>query len=570
MENSEGKRTTPSFVSFTKNGIVVGEAAKRLQSLHSLTTVSAVKRLIGVKYNQLTEQQKKMNSFKIIPGPNNDAWVSINNKSYSPSQISSFILSKLKKDSEMRLNKKIDSAVITCPAYFNDAQRQATKDAGRIAGFNVKRIINEPTAAALAYGLKADKSNEGRVVAVYDLGGGTFDISILEISKGIFQVRATNGDTFLGGEDFDNRIAEYLSQQFTKQTKKRIVKGSKSWQRLKEQAERSKCELSSANESYISLPYLAGDSNLELTLTKNVLDNLTREIAKRTEKPCLKCLKDAGLRSKDITDVVLIGGMTRMPLIRQTVRNIFNKLPNSSVNPDEAVAIGAAMQASVLEGKKKDIILVDVTPLTLGIETFGGIMTPIITRNTTIPTRVTKEFTTASDNQTEVDIKVFQGERKLSKMNKKLGEFKLVGIPLAKKGIPKIDVTFDIDVNGIVKVSAYDKGTGHKRSISVKSNGGLSEEEIQKLIKEGEQYKKIDEAKERVFQLKNELRGICDNIDGMKNKLKEKKIDSNNLMRLYNEAKQSIQNEIITNEQLKNVINKLSEEMTKVSSELYK
>ena len=586
LENAEGKRTTPSYVSFTPSGIVVGEAAKRLQSLHPTTTVSAVKRLIGMQHSTLP---KNLNtSYKVIPAKNGDAWIEVNGKSYSPSQISSYVLSKLKKDAEAKLNTKVNEAVITVPAYFNDAQRQATKDAGALAGLNVKRIINEPTAAALAYGIDSTKKNEGKNVAVYDLGGGTFDISILEISNGIFQVKATNGDTILGGEDFDNAIMKFIIDSFERKHKRKLKLTKQTMTRIKEASEKCKCELSSSEESIISLPFIDGQDSLELTISRRIIENVCRSISKKTEQPCLQCLKDARLRAKDINEIVLVGGMTRMPLIQQTVREIFGKVPSQKVNPDEAVAIGAAMQAAVLEGKKKDIVLVDVTPLTLGIETYGGIMTPLINRNSTIPTTISKEFTTTADYQKEVDIKVYQGERRLCRNNKQLGEFKLVGITPAKKGVAKIVVTFDIDANGIVKVSAMDKATGKKTSIQVKSNGGLSESEIQRIIKEGKDNEQSDVNEEEMIKTKLELKQLIENsmtiLDQMKKKQTIKSTVYEKLEKELNVAKDNMKvieekerwsgkkdHQIVVNiEGIKENMKKLEEEMMFCSTELYK
>ncbi|ELP87927.1 heat shock 70 kDa protein, putative [Entamoeba invadens IP1] len=565
IENSEGSRTTPSIVSYTPKGILVGEAARRRQSFYPKETITHAKRLIGIKYDQVTPFMRQ--GYTIIKGPNNDAWVEVNGVKYSPSQISAEVLKKMKKDAEKKLCQPVDSAVITCPAYFNDAQRQATKDAGRIAGLNVKRIINEPTAAALAYGIDATKANEGRTVAVFDLGGGTFDVSILEIRKGVFQVKSTNGDTALGGADFDGVIASLISNEFYKVNKEKILT-QRGRVRVREEAERVKCELSSSLESSIVLPYLEKGKSLEMTLTRKSVEEKCHDLTRRLKRPCEQAIKDSRLTKQQINDIVLVGGMTRMPLIQQTVFEIFGKYGNGKVNADEAVAIGAGMQAGVLEGKKRDIVLVDVTPLTLGIETMGGVMTPLIERNTTIPTRVSREFTTTNDFQREVDVKIYQGERKLAKNNKKLGEMKLVGIPPAKRGVAKIEVTFDINADGIVKVSAKDLGTGKESGIQIKSDGGLSEEEIAKIIKEGNLHKEEDEKVEQLLTLKNKVKGEVEAAQEIISNLRKKNIPFITLSK----AITKINGEVTGNniESIKKAEDQLIEEMSKSSEKLYK
>ena len=506
IENSEGTRTTPSIVAFTdKSEKLVGQSAKRQAVTNPKNTIFAVKRLIGRNFSDAkTKELAKKVPYKIVEAKNKDAWVEIKNEKYAPSQISAMILQKMKETAEDYLGEKVTKAVITVPAYFNDSQRQATKDAGKIAGLDVLRIINEPTAAALAYGL--DKS-ESKVIAVYDLGGGTFDVSILEIGDGVFEVKATNGDTFLGGEDFDLKLLQYLCDEFKKTSGVDLMKDPLALQRLKEAAEKAKIELSSAMETDVNLPYITADASgpkhLNIKVTRAKFESLVNDLITRSIEPCKAALKDADLPTSKIDDVVLVGGMTRMPKVIEKVKEFFGKEPHKGVNPDEVVAIGAAVQGAVLSGDMKDIVLLDVTPLTIGIETLGGVLTPLIERNSTIPTKKSQIFSTAQDNQAAVTIRVFQGERKMATDNKLLGQFNLEGIAPAPRGLPQIEVTFDVDANGILHVSAKDKGTGKEQKITIQSSGGLSDVEIKQMVKDAEEYASQDEEKKLLIEAKN-------------------------------------------------------------------
>jgi len=506
IENAEGMRTTPSIVAFSDDGErLVGQPAKRQAVTNPERTFFAVKRLVGRRYDDpMVEKDKKLVPYKIVKASNGDAWVEADGKTYSPSQVSAFILQKMKETAEAHLGQKVDQAVITVPAYFNDAQRQATKDAGKIAGLEVLRIINEPTAAALAYGL--DKTKAG-TIAVYDLGGGTFDVSILEIGDGVFEVKSTNGDTFLGGEDFDMRLVSYLADEFQKEQGINLRNDKLALQRLKEAAEKAKIELSSTTQTEINLPFITADQSgpkhLTMKLTRAKFEALVDDLVQKTIEPCRKALKDAGLTAGEIGEVVLVGGMTRMPKVQEVVKQLFGKEPHKGVNPDEVVAIGAAIQAGVLQGDVKDVLLLDVTPLSLGIETLGGVFTRIIDRNTTIPTKKSQVFSTAEDNQNAVTIRVFQGEREMAADNKILGQFDLMGIPPSPRGMPQIEVTFDIDANGIVNVSARDKATGKEQQIRIQASGGLSEADIQKMVKDAEINAAEDKKRREAVDAKN-------------------------------------------------------------------
>ena len=576
LENSEGARTTPSMVAFTESDRLVGYPAKRQAVTNPENTLFAIKRLIGRRYNSSEVAKDKANSpFKIVEGDNGDAWVEVKGTKYAPSQISAIVLQKIKEFAESYLGEKIEKAVITVPAYFNDSQRQATKDAGKIAGLEVLRIINEPTAAALAYGM--DKKATG-TIAVYDLGGGTFDISILEIGDGVFEVKSTNGDTFLGGEDFDQRLVNYLADEFKKENNIDLKADRLALQRLKEAAEKAKIELSSTTQTEVNLPFITADmstgtpipKHLNIKLTRAKLESIVEDLIERTVEPCKKAMADAGINPSEISEVILVGGMTRMPKVQEKVKEIFGKEPHKGVNPDEVVAVGAAIQGGVLMGDVKDVLLLDVTPLSLGIETLGGVFTRLIDRNTTIPTRKSQVFSTAEDGQTAVTIRVFQGEREIAQHNKLLGQFDLVDIPPAPRGMPQIEVTFDIDANGIVNVSAKDKATNKEQSIRIQASGGLSDADIEKMVKDAEANAEADKKKKELVEAKNQAEGLIHTTEKTlkENSDKISSADKTNIEAAVSELKTVLEGEDV--EAIKSKSDALMQASLKLGEAMYK
>ncbi|MBR1826054.1 MAG: molecular chaperone DnaK [Alphaproteobacteria bacterium] len=572
LENSEGARTTPSMVAFTDTERLVGYPAKRQAVTNPENTLFAIKRLIGRRFDSAEVSKFKEHSpFKIVSGDNGDAWVEAKGQKYAPSQVSAFVLQKIKEYAESYLGETIDKAVITVPAYFNDSQRQATKDAGKIAGLEVLRIINEPTAAALAYGM--DKKASGTIV-VYDLGGGTFDVSILEIGDGVFEVKATNGDTFLGGEDFDQRIVNYLADEFKKEQGIDLRSDRLALQRLKEAAEKAKIELSSTTQTEVNLPFITADStgakHLNIKLTRAKLESLVEDLIEKTAEPCKKALADAGLKASDISEVILVGGMTRMPKVQEKVKEIFGKEPHKGVNPDEVVAVGASIQGGVLMGDVKDVLLLDVTPLSLGIETLGGVFTRLIDRNTTIPTRKSQVFSTAEDGQTAVTIRVFQGEREIAAHNKLLGQFDLVGIPPSPRGMPQIEVTFDIDANGIVNVSAKDKATNKEQAIRIQASGGLSDEEINKMVKDAEANAEADKQRKELVEAKNHAEGLVHEVEKNLKEYGDKisSADKDAITKAMEETKAAMEKENL--EDLKSKTDALMQASMKLGEAMYK